>query len=133
MVGGMIDICGEVGDGKMKEPFDAMNPSIVESPYSGNSTVDFKNNITGAQIVYLGSNGGKGISALVAEKNKALYQKIKTQFTAAINSFENISEYYEDAIINQRVQVQQTIDAINTLATTIEQELIPFVQQNILD
>ncbi len=133
MVGGLIGICGEVGDGKMKEPFDALDPNIVESPYSGNSTTDFKNNIIGAQTVYLGRNGGKGLTALVAERNKALDQKLKAQFAAAISSFDVITAYYEDAIITQRVQVQQSMDAINTLAATMEDELIPFVLQNILD
>ena len=47
IVEAMIAICEEVGEGKMKEPFDAMDPGIVESPYSGNSINDFRNNIIG--------------------------------------------------------------------------------------
>ena len=62
IIGAMQGICEEVGEGKMKEPFDARNPKIVESPYSGNSTLDFKNNIIGLQTVYLGRNGSSGIS-----------------------------------------------------------------------
>lgn len=135
IVEGMVGICEEVGEGKMKEPFDAKDPAIVESPYSGNSLTDFKNNIIGLQNVYLGKykTDGKGLNDLVANKNKALDNKIQTQMTAAINSFNNVTVYYEDAIIDQRVQVQQVMDALATLKTTLDEELKPFVVQYITD
>ncbi len=136
IVNSLIAICEEVGEGKMKEPFDAMDPSIVESPYSGNSINDFRNNIIGLQNVYLGkyaTNDGKGINDLVASKNIALDNKIQSQITAAISSFSNITMYYEDAIINQRLQCQQTMIALNTLKNTLENELKPFVIQYITD
>ena len=133
MVGGLTDICSEVAGGKMKEPFDAKDPQIVESPYSGNSLIDFKNNIVGLQNVYLGLNGGKGLKDLVAAKNKSLDNKIQSQVTAAINSFSNITEVYEKAIISQRVQVQQTMNTLNSLAETLEKELKPFIVQYVVD
>ncbi len=55
MVSAMSDICGEVAEGKMKEPFDAYDSTITESPYSSNTLIDFKNNIIGLQNVYMGS------------------------------------------------------------------------------
>ncbi len=133
IVGAMQGICEEVGDGKMKEPFDAKDPKIVESPYSGNSTKDFKNNITGLQTVYLGRNGSAGITDLVTLRNKSLDTKIKSQITAAVNSFDNITMPYEDAILNQRSTVQQTMNAVTTLSETIEEELLPFIQQQVKD
>ena len=135
MVEALIGICEEVGEGKMKEPYDAKDAQMVESPYSGNSTIDFKNNITGIQNVYLGLNGGKGLKDLVAAKNKSLDNTIQSEITAAINSFDNISGYYEEAIITNdgRVKIQQTMDALATLKETLENELKPFVLQYILD
>lgn len=136
IVNGLIAICEEVADGKMKEPFDAMDASMVESPYSGNSIADFRNNIVGLQNVYLCSyNGGtgKGIKDLVAAKNISLDNKIQNQMIAAINSFNNITMYYEEAIINQRIQCQQTMAALTTLKETLENELKPFVVQYIKD
>jgi len=119
----------------MKEPFDAMDPAIVESPYSGNSLIDFKNNIIGLQNVYLGKykTDGKGLNDLVAAKNKALDNKLQAQMTAAINSFDNITVNYETAIISQRVQAQATMNALETLKTTLDEELKPFVIQYITD
>jgi putative iron-regulated protein len=133
LAGGMIDICDEVGSGKMKDPYDAKDPQLVESPYSGNSLTDFKNNIIGAQNVYLGLNSGKGIKDLVAVKNKSLDNTIQAQFTAAINSFDNITVDYGQAIITQRVQCQQVMTALETLKATLENDLLPFIQQNIQD
>jgi putative iron-regulated protein len=133
IVGAMQGICEEVGDGKMKEPFDAKDPKIVESPYSGNSTKDFKNNIIGLQTVYLGRNGSTGITDLVTLRNKSLDTKLKSQITAAVNSFDNITMPFEDAILNQRSTVQQTMNAVTTLSETIEEELLPFIQQQVKD
>ena len=135
MAEALIDICGEVGEGKMKEPFDAQDPKIVESPYSGNSVSDFRNNIIGLQNVYLGKykTDGRGINDLVAAKNKSLDNTIQGQITAAINSFNNISINYEQAIITQRVQCQQTMQALSALKTMLEDQLKPFIIQNIQD
>jgi putative iron-regulated protein len=135
IVEGLIGICEEVGEGKMKEPYEAKDPSIVESPYSGNSVQDFKNNIVGLQNVYLGKykEDGKGINDLVAQKNLSLDNKIQSQLTAAINSFDNITVNYEQAITSQPVQVEQTMQALATLKTTLETELKPFVIQYITD
>ncbi|HVX50995.1 MAG TPA: imelysin family protein [Chitinophagaceae bacterium] len=133
VAGGMIDICDEVGGGKMKEPYDAKDPLLVESPYSGNSLIDFKNNIIGAQNVYLGVNGSKGIKDIVAAKNKSLDNKLQGLFTAAINSFDGITTTYEQAILSQRIQSQQTMDAVLALKDALENELVPYIQQNIKD
>lgn len=133
ITGALIGICEEVGEGKMTDPFLAKDPQLVESPYSGNSTLDFKNNIIGLQNVYMGLNGGKGLKDLVAAKNKSLDNTIQSQITAAINSFDNITLPYGEAIINQRTQIQQTMGLLGTLKETLETKLLPFIQQNILD
>lgn len=133
---GMMGICDEVGNGKMKEPFDAQDPAIVESPYSGNSLTDFKNNIVGLQNVYMGryKEDGKGINELVAAKNKALDQQIQTEIANAISSFDAIpSPYYEEAIINNATQVQATMASLNTLAGTLDGDLRAFIIQYIQD
>lgn len=136
IAGSMIAICEEVGEGKMKEPFDALDPQLVESPYSGNSIADFKNNILGLQNVYLSRfNGlqGKGISNLIATKNISLDNQIKNQIQAAINSFDNITMFYEEAIINQRPLCQQTMNTLAILKNTLESHLLPFIIQYITD
>ncbi|WP_447641468.1 MULTISPECIES: imelysin family protein [Chitinophagaceae] len=133
---GMADICNEVSqdgeDGKINGPYIGNNgagdPNLVESPYSGNSWTDFKNNIIGAQNVYLGVNSGVGISAIVSQYNKDLDNTIKTQFASAISSFNNLgSTYFEEAILassGKRALVEQTRQAIKTLQATLESKLL---------
>lgn len=136
IVGAMADICGEVGESKMKEPFDAQDPKIVESPFSGNSTIDFKNNIQGAYDVYMGTflgAKGHGLHELVAAKNLQLDNTIQHQFQDAIGSFSAISQPYEKAIISQRTQCQATMTALGTLKATLEGQLSDFVLANIKD
>jgi predicted lipoprotein len=135
IVDGLTGICGEVGDGKMKDPFDALDPQIVESPFSGNSVTDFTNNIRGAFNVYQGKFNvdGLGLEDLVKAKNTSLDVELKAKFNAAIESFNAITLPYEEAIISQRTQCQNTMNAINALAVTIETGLRPFVIQYITD
>jgi len=136
LVDGMAGICEEVGGGKMAEPFDAMDSAIVESPYSGTSMIDFRNNIVGLQNVYLGryaGHSGKSIRDLVAAKNKALDNALQTQMSAAISAFDNVTVPFEQAIFSQRVQVKNVMDALSTLQTTLEDELRPFVVQYITE
>jgi putative iron-regulated protein len=138
---GFLGICGEVADGKMKDPFDAEAAApgtggmLVESPFSGNSTTDFKNNITGAYNVYLGKFNaqGKGLTDLVKAKNTSLDNNIKAKFEAAIGSFNSITVPFEDAIVTQRVQCQNTMTAIGSLAELLDTELRTFIITNITD
>jgi putative iron-regulated protein len=138
---GMAGICNEVGqqneDGKMYNPYITKDSSLSESPYSGNSLIDFKNNIVGLQQVYLGLSGGKGIKDLVAAKNKSLDQQIQNAITAAVNSFDNISgannERYEEAIFDRRTQIAATMTALNSLQTLLENDLTNFVKQYVKD
>jgi len=137
---GMAGICSEVGqqneDGKIFNPYHIPDSSYAESPYSGNSLTDFKNNIIGAQQVYLG-NGGKGFKDLVAAKNKDLDNKIQAAFTTAINSFDNISGNdnmrFEIAIYQRRTQIQATLTAINNLQALLDDDLTSFITQNVKD
>lgn len=135
MTDGLIDICDEVGAGKMEEPFAQQDPQKVESPYSGNSVADFKNNIIGLQNVYLGryKTDGPGMNNLVALGNVALDNKIQSQITAAINSFDNITHPFEQAIFDQKPQILQTQAALATLKKTLEEELKPYLIQIVKD
>jgi predicted lipoprotein len=134
---GMAGICNEVGepdaDGKMYAPFINRDSTITESPYSDNSLIDFKNNIIGLQNVYMGLNGGLGLKDLVAAKNKDLDNKIQAQITAAVSSFGNVTERYEQAILDQRVQVQQVMTQLQNLQSLLSNDLVNFLKQNVVD
>lgn len=133
MVNALIDICGEVADGKIGEPYLLQDPGLEESPYSSNSIVDFKNNIISVRNVYLGKYNadGKGIEDLVRKYNLTLDNEIKTKINNAIGALETVTDPFGTAITSQQVQVQNAIDAIDALKEVLELQLLPFVQQKV--
>lgn len=135
MVNAMIGICEEVAEGKMGEPFLLQDPSLEESPFSSNSMVDFTNNMISVRNVYLGSyaSNGYGIEDLVRKHNLSLDNKIKTKINNALAALGTITQPFGTAISTQQVQVQQSIDAIEDLKSTLEEDLLPFVQQHVTD
>lgn len=138
---GMAGICNEVGeqdqDGKIYNPYITKDSTLSESPYSGNSLADFKNNIIGLQQVYMGLNGGKGIKDLVAAKNTSLDNQIQAAINSAVSSFDNISgannERFEEAIFDRRTQIRTTMDQLNTLQGLLENDLTNFITQYVKD
>ncbi|MBL7952585.1 MAG: hypothetical protein JNM62_12800 [Flavobacteriales bacterium] len=133
VVNAMAGICDEVANGKMGEVLLAQDASMEESPYSQNSITDFTNNIRGVENVYLGryTADGTGMENFVREHSLQLDNTIKLQISASITALNNITVPFGQAITEQPVQVQQAIDAINALATTLNDELLPLVQQHV--
>lgn len=132
LVNGMAGICEEVAGGKMSEPFVTQNPALEESPFAFNSISDFTDNIRGVRNMYLGAytSDGKGIEDLVREYNLSLDSRIKQKTDAAIAALGTITVPFGQAISQQPVQVQNSIDAIEELHEILANELFPFIQQH---
>lgn len=132
LVNAMAGICDEVANGKMNEPLVAQDPMLEESPFAKNSITDFTNNIKGVENVYLGrySSNGTGLEDFVRQYDLQLDGTLKQRIAAAVAALGTITVPFGQAIIDQPVQVQQAIDAINALAETINNELLPLVQQH---
>jgi len=133
LVNAMAGICDEVANGKMLEPFSAADPSLEESPYSQNSLIDFKNNITGVKNVYFGkyTEDGYGLHDFLTKNNLALHNTIASQLENAISSFNGITVPFGQAITAQPTQLQHVMTQINTLKNTLETQLLPFIQQSV--
>lgn len=132
----MSGICDEVANGKIDEVLVAQNPMLEESYFSKNSWTDFKNNITGVKNVYLGVYGnasGKSLSDLVSQKNLSLHNTLLQKMNAAISAFNNVTVPFGQAISQQQVQVQNTINAVNDLRNELDNNLVPFLNQYITD
>jgi len=132
LVNAMMGICDEVANGKIDEVFIAQDASLEESPFSQNSMIDFTNNIKGVQNVYLGkyTSDGKGLEDLVRQYNLQLDNEIKLKISNAIAALGNVTDPFGEAIFSQPIQVQNVVDAINELKDTLEEQLLPFVQQH---
>lgn len=126
----LIGICDEVANGKIKDPFIAVDPSLEESPFALNSITDFKNNMNGVQAIYYGkyAKDGKGIEDFVRLYNLSLDSKIKQHFDAVNTSLNNITMPFGEAINKQPNQVQNAINAIDELKVLLEDELLPLIK-----
>jgi putative iron-regulated protein len=132
IVKAMADICDEVGNGKLKEPYDAKDPALEESPFSGNSITDFTNNIRGVRNVYMGkfTTDGHGLDELVKTHNLSLDAEVNQKIDAAITALGKITVPFGTAITTQAVQIENAMTAINDLQATLEDKLLPFVQKH---
>lgn len=128
---GMAGICDEVANGKMKDPYELQDPTQEESPFAKNSITDFTNNIKGIMDMYQGKfiTNGKGIEDLVREYNLALDNKIKEAHGTAVAALSAIDVPFGQAIIDQKTKVENAMAKINDLASVLDNELKPFLQQ----
>ncbi len=135
VVNAMIGICGEVADGKIEEPFSAQDPTLEESPFSGNSITDFTNNMKSIQNVYTGtySTDGVGVQDFVKDYNLSLDAEITQKIAAAITALGNVTLPFGQAIIAQPQQILAAQTAIRDLNTTLEGRLLPLIQQKVTD
>ncbi|MEP7169707.1 MAG: imelysin family protein, partial [Bacteroidota bacterium] len=135
IVGAMAGICDEVANGKMQDPLIKQDSTLEESQFSHNSTTDFRNNISGILNAYMAiyTTDGHGLNEIVAAKNLSLDNTIQSQISAAVGSLNSIGSNYGAAIYTQQVQIHNAQAAINTLKTTLEKDLMDFVQINIKD
>jgi len=132
IVAAMAGICEEVSTGKLAEPYEAKDASLEESPFSGNSITDFTNNIKGVRNVYTGKFlvDGTGLDDLVKKHNLSLDKTINEKIDAAINSLNAITLPFGKAIFDQAPLVENAMTAIGDLQKTIDEQLLPFVQQH---
>ena len=121
MVNGMIVIADEVANGKISDPFNEKDTSLVESQFSFNSISDFQNNIRGIQNVYT------ELSGFVNGENADLDARFKTEVQAAIDSIGAIPDPFRDSITAQRDAVQASIDAVSTVQQTLENDILTLV------
>jgi putative iron-regulated protein len=127
----MAGICGEVADSKLKEPFEAQDPKLEESPFAKNSIVDFTNNIQGVLAIYQGkfTTDGKGVEDVIRANNLTLDAEIKSKHAAAIAALQAIDKPFGEAILTEQSKVQNAMDKVGELATVIDTKLKPFLIQ----
>ncbi len=129
----MIGICDEVANRKIGEPFLTQDSSLEESPFSGNSLTDFMNNMFSVQCVFQGkfSSDQIGLEDFVKKNNLSLNQLINTKISSAISALATVKGPFSTAILEQPIQVENAMKAINDLKEVLESKLIPFIQLNV--
>ncbi len=132
MVNGMITIADEVANGKISDPYNEADTTLVESQFSFNSISDFQDNIRGIQNVYMGKfmSNGQGLNEFVNGKDADLDSRFQTEIQKAIDTIGAIPDPFRDSIIGSRSAVQAAIDAVSTVQLTLEQDILPLIQDS---
>jgi len=87
LIGGLIGIADEVGNGKMGDPYNEKDTTLVESQFSWNSTTDFANNITSIKNVW-----EAGMKDLMMQVDADNAKKVSGQIDDAIKKIKKISD-----------------------------------------
>ncbi|MDE0085123.1 MAG: hypothetical protein OXU23_05390 [Candidatus Poribacteria bacterium] len=132
MVNGMIVIADEVANGKISDPYNEEDTTKVESQFSFNSISDFQDNIRGIQNVYMGKfkSDGQGLNEFVNGKDADLNSRFQSEVQNAIDTIGAIPDPFRDSITGNRPAVQAAIDAVSTVQLTLEQDILPLVQDS---
>ena len=132
MVNGMITIADEVANGKISDPYNESNTTLVESQFSFNSISDFQDNIRGIQNVYMGkfANDGQGLNEFIKIHDPDLDARFQQEIQAAIDAIGAIPDPFRDSITANRGAVQAAIDAVSKVQQTLEQDILPLVQSS---
>jgi putative iron-regulated protein len=127
LVNGMVDICDEVANGKIADPFDEKDVALVESQFSYNSIQDFADNLRSVQNVYTGTyngDGSPGLTDYVSETNADLDARVKDEIQTAIDAIYAIvdgDEPFRDAVVDpaKASGIEAAQDAIRTVMDTM--------------
>jgi putative iron-regulated protein len=132
MVNGMIVIADEVANGKISDPYNESDTTLVESQFSFNSISDFQDNIRGIQNVYMGKfmSDGQGLNDFVNSQDPDLDARFQQEVQAAIDAIGAIPDPFRDSITANRGAVQVAIDAVSKVQQTLEQDILPLVQSS---
>jgi putative iron-regulated protein len=133
---GMSGICDEVANGKIADPYDGMDPNLVESQYSFNSLYDFQDNMRSVLNAYTGDfpeggTEGKGLDEFVAANDPDLDARFQAEIQIAIDALDEIPPPFRDAILdeanNELIETAQ--EAIRTVQATIDGDLTDLILQ----
>lgn len=134
IVQGMINSLDEVANEKIAKPFEKKTQKLIDQ-FSFNTLNDLKNNVKGAQNVYLGhfpdgNTSGKGLSAYVAKVNPNLDAQVKSEFQMSFEALDKIPAPFEKSVSDPQAadKIQSAQKAINTLQKTIKQEVLPLLK-----
>lgn len=130
---GMQIIANEVGANKLGTPINDGTIRNVESKFSGNSFVDFKNNMKSIKRIYtgdVGGNTGQGLDEVIKAVDSDLHDEFMGQIEDAISTLdsESKSTTFRDAVQSGNTSgAKDARNKINTLKNTIVDDIKPAI------
>lgn len=129
LIDGITTITDEVGNAKIKDPYESKNVLDVESWFSWNSLTDFVNNIKGAQNAYLGgyvaSTRTKSLHDFVESQNADLDEEVMDAFENTIAAIKAIGEPFRNQLNNadKKDEIEAAMKACADLTDLFDQKV----------
>lgn len=122
---GCASITDEVASTKMGQAHNGEDESYIESPYSKNSFVDFKNNILSVQYSLYGSYGatsaaGASFMSLLEKYHPTEAKNVKNALEGALSKLDDCIKKGHFVDDYKASYVGETIDAIDALTEALE-------------
>ncbi len=128
---GMQIIANEVGANKLGTPINDGDIRNVESKFSGNSFVDFRNNVKSIKRIYTGDafgDTGKGLDTVIKELDPEAHDQLTTQINDAMMQLGNLNgtTTFRDAVRNDNTsEAESARQKIIDIRETIVNEIKP--------
>jgi len=127
LIEGMIAICDEVANGKIADPYDENDTSLVESQFSFNSLVDFQDNLRSVRNAYLGEyhrlgTDHVGLTDAVAEMDAQLDARVRAEMDAAVAAIAAIPAPFRDNL-DAATAIEAAQAAVVTVMTSLEADV----------
>lgn len=129
---GCMNICNEVANTKIGNPYSGEDPNYIESPYSQRSFYDFEDNM---ESIWNCMNGGrsesrdtgKSLMAFVQENNPSMASSINKAYEAAIAALKTCQALPGGFVNNTSAKevgvAQAAINDLNTELSKLDQWL----------
>ncbi len=104
----------------------AAQPDKVESPFSGRSLEDIRDNVRGIERLYFGdaARGEGGLEGYLVQRGKSFAQLMRAQLDASFAALDAVPEPLTLAIVSGKGQVQAAIDQLGVLERAIQVDVI---------
>ena len=89
-----------------------------------NQVADIRNQVLGMRDIYVGAEGGLGISGLVRGASDESDERVKTAFDAALSVVEGLSEPLPTTLYEDPDTARKAYDALKALQTTLSTDVV---------
>ena len=103
---------------------DGPDPSAIPGGAGHNALDDLRNEVLGLQDVYLGPDGGSGVSALVHELSAETDGRMRSGFKDSLSAIDAVEGPLKTAVLERPDQVRTLYDSLASLQTTLNTEVV---------
>lgn len=131
---GLAGIIAEIADEKLGNPLRANDPLVAESPFSGNSLEDYRQDLEGARLYYFGGQAAEqkaGIAGWIAAQDPGSHTAILRGFSLAKEALAAIPAPFAAALQTRsgQARIKTAQAALQNLRGLLESRAVGLVRK----